>query len=251
MCFQEKKKIVTIEQTGRCNISSFYYTSHNKYPIYFFVYMRKEAPVNRIDTFPFFRLDYLHRDQWIEIIRMSHPALSNLHPINPVYRVETIQINTNKEYIFQTLSAYQKDRLVQKYIQFLLYFNFSQKSTAVQEINFLVDICIYDVEPVYVQGYPKTHYQFYQKYVQLFSYEPGYLISTIIYVDTITINNVNGSRDGAFKAYITAAPHLESQEGSRYNMCSTYYICLNECVLQYQGSARLYIYYVDHKYRSI
>ena len=245
MCVQEKKNLLTIEQTGSCNISSYHYLTDYLYPIYFFVYTRKQAPVNRAQTFTIVHLDYLDRDSWVEITRRSHPAQSNLdlYPINPVYSAETININTNKEHLLRTMTGLKKNT------KFLLYFNFTQKSTAVQEINFLVATCFYTFLPVTLVS-RKTYYQLYQKQVHLFSHEPGYLISTISKTDTITINNITGSIDGTLIAYITAAPRLESQDGSRYNVCSDLPSNLKRCLLHYQDSTRLYVYYVLFKYRS-
>ena len=211
--------------------------------------MRKQAPVNRADILTIIDLNYLDRDQYIEIIRRSLPVQSNLYPIYPVFRVETIKINTKEESIIRTGTDIFGTG-TQKNTQYLLYFNFTKKSTEVQEINFLVATCL--INSVYMSEFP---YQFYQKQVHLFSYEPGYLISTTKLVDPITISNITGSMDGSFRAYMTAAPRLESQDGSRYNVCSDELNQLNEflfkkCLLVHQSSTRFYIYYIFKKYKS-
>ena len=144
----------------------------------------------------------------------------------------------------------------------LLYFHFYQSLPVEQEINFLVATC--SQFTYFTQGEIQHYYQFYQRFVQLSSHNPGYLISPPRSTTTITINSVTGNTNGTFKAYLTTAHHLAPHDGGKYNVC--YYIenykdmdidignyddiDIKKCLSKQQSSKRFYIYYHFHKERS-
>ena len=147
--------------------------------------------------------------KWVEIIWRSNHVHQSQHPIHPVYRAETIKTE-GKGYQLKTVVA----PLPQLHTQLLLYFDFHQIPDVVHETNFFVSICsqfslwTQEIGPIYYQN-------FYQKYVQLFSYEPAYLISISKSKANITLSSFASSTIGTFKVYLTAAPHLILHEGSR------------------------------------
>ena len=210
--------------------------------------MRKKVHVNHADLFLSFYLDYLEPDEWVEIIWRSNHVHQSQHPIHPVYRAETIKTE-GKGYQLKTVVA----PLPQLHTQLLLYFDFHQIPDVVHETNFFVSICsqfslwTQEIGPIYYQN-------FYQKYVQLFSYEPAYLISISKSKANITLSSFASSTIGTFKVYLTAAPHLILHEGSRYNVCdyieSYNEIDFKKCLSKKQSSKHFYIYYNYHKERS-
>ena len=214
---------------------------------YFLLYMRKQAPSNLGDLFISFDLDYLEPNDWIEIIRRAPYVDEKENPIHPVYMIETININRQEEYRLRTRVA---PFLI--HTQLLLYFSFSQAPTLVQEISFFVSTCTEFSYWTLEKGeiIRQFYYQFYQKYVQLFSYKPGYLLSTIKSLTTITINNATENTNGTFKAYWTAAPHLVSQEGTKYNVCVHNIRPSTECLFKQQYSKHAYTLYYFYKERS-
>ena len=195
--------------------------------------MRKKGPVNPPDLFLFFYLDYLERDEWIEILWKSHYVQNKQAntPLSPVYIAETIKIDV-KEYQFKTTVA----PFEWFHTQVLLYFDFYQSSAIVQEIHFFVAICstLFDM------------LQFNQMFVQLSSNEPGYLVSMCQYNDaSIKISHVTVNSVGTLKAYWTAAPHLTQQEGSRYTVCNYFggHKDIKECFSKQQKHKQFFIYY--------
>ena len=192
-CVQKILKINSaVVQSGGCGHNQSF---HRKGvgELYFYLNSQKQGPFRMSGLFVRPILDYLERNEWIEIIRRSRITNISPLPLHPVFFVETIQTN-RKKYELKTKPEY----LLLMHFGLLFFFHFDEPVKIGQEINFDVDIC--------------SHYRcgtnmcvlMLQKQV-LTSHDPSYLILTLETSPNVRISNFIGTSNGILKVYWTKA----------------------------------------------